>query len=138
MEATTRAARWLRSLRPPSTRRPRSSTTTGATTTVEDFDDREPGEDISGPCDEAENANDPRCTGVGDDRDDNSGPGNGQDDDRDGDDRDDNSGPGNGHDDDDDDNSGPGNGDDDDHGDDDDDDHGDDDRGGHGEGEDDR
>ena len=121
-------------------------TTTGATTTVEDLDDREPGEDVSGPCDEAENANDPRCTGAGDDRDDDSGPGNGQDDDRDGDDRDDNSGPGNGHDDDDDDNSGPGNDDDDDHGDDDgddhgdddDDDHGDDDRGGHGEGEDDR
>ena len=102
-------------------------TTTGATTTVEDLDDREPGEDVSGPCDEAEHANDPRCTGAGDDRDDNSGPGNGHDDDRD-----DNSGPGNGHDDDDDDSSGPGNGDDDG------DDHGGDDRGGHGEGEDDR
>ena len=25
---------------------------------------REPGEDISGPCDEAEHANDPRCTGA--------------------------------------------------------------------------
>ncbi|MGH3012918.1 MAG: hypothetical protein ACRDMY_13925, partial [Gaiellaceae bacterium] len=37
-------------------------TTTGATTTTEDFDGREPGEDISGPCDEAEHANDPRCT----------------------------------------------------------------------------
>jgi hypothetical protein len=35
-------------------------TTTAGTTTVED----EPGEDISGPCDEAEHANDPRCTGV--------------------------------------------------------------------------
>jgi hypothetical protein len=35
-------------------------TTTAGTTTVEN----EPGEDISGPCDEAEHANDPRCTGV--------------------------------------------------------------------------
>ena len=35
-------------------------TTTAGTTTVED----EPGEDISGPCDEAEHANDPRCTGA--------------------------------------------------------------------------
>jgi hypothetical protein len=33
-----------------------------ATTTVED--DGHVGEDISGPCDEAEHANDPRCTGV--------------------------------------------------------------------------
>jgi hypothetical protein len=63
-----------------------------------------PGVDISGPCDEAEHANDPRCTGaipVGDDdRVDNSGPGSL------------NSGPGSvnsGHDDDgDDDNSGHG------------------------------
>jgi hypothetical protein len=31
---------------------------------------REPGEDVRGPCDEAEHANDPRCTsaGVHDDR----------------------------------------------------------------------
>jgi hypothetical protein len=77
--------------------------TTAATTT---------GEDISGPCDEAEHANDPRCTGAAtDDRDDdNSGPGSGGDDDRDdnsghgsrhgGD--DDNSGHGSGHDNDDD------------------------------------
>ena len=36
-----------------------STTTTTGTTTGE-----EPGEDISGPCDEAEHANDPRCTGV--------------------------------------------------------------------------
>ena len=35
-------------------------TTTVGTTTTED----EAGEDISGPCDEAEHANDPRCTGV--------------------------------------------------------------------------
>ena len=70
-------------------------TTTGATTTTEDRDDREPGEDVSGPCDEAENVNDPRCTGAGADLDDNSGPGNGHDDDRD-----DNSGPGNGDEDD--------------------------------------
>jgi hypothetical protein len=105
-------------------------TTTAETTTTE-------GLDISGPCDEAEHANDPRCTGVGDDRDDdNSGPGNGADDrheDRSGhgdDDRgdDDNSGPGS-HGStaaDDDDSSGPGSGD------------GDDDRSGHGGEEDDR
>ena len=55
--------------------------------------------DISGPCDEAEHANDPRCTGAvdgdddrNDDRhddrdDDNSGPGSGGDDDRSGPDR---------------------------------------------------
>jgi len=35
----------------------------------------EQNEDISGPCDEAEHASDPRCTGVGTERDDNSGPG---------------------------------------------------------------
>ena len=63
------------------------------------------GVDISGPCDEAEHANDPRCTGAGaDDRDDdNSGPGSGDDDD-------DNSGPGSGDDNDDHDNSGHGSG----------------------------
>jgi hypothetical protein len=76
------------------------TTTTGTTTT---------GVDISGPCDEAEHRNDPRCTGAGsDDREDNSGPGSGRDDDRD-DDREDNSGPGSGDDndnDDDDDRSG--------------------------------
>ena len=44
------------------------TTTTGATTT------REAGEDVRGPCDEAEHAGDPRCTGTatntprGDDR----------------------------------------------------------------------
>jgi hypothetical protein len=70
-----------------------ADTTTGLTTTSEDGLDLEPGEDVSGPCDEAENVNDPRCTGVGDDREDNSGPGNGHDDDDD-----DNSGPGNGDD----------------------------------------
>jgi hypothetical protein len=36
-----------------------STTTSNGTTTGE-----EPGEDISGPCDEAEHANDPRCAGV--------------------------------------------------------------------------
>ena len=41
--------------------------------------------DVSGPCDEAEHANDPRCTGAVDDDDDrgdddNSGPGSGDDD----------------------------------------------------------
>ena len=35
----------------------------GADGAVADDDDQ--GEDISGPCDEAEHANDPRCTGVG-------------------------------------------------------------------------
>jgi hypothetical protein len=67
-----------------------TTSTERGTTTVED-----PG-DISGPCDEAEHANDPRCTGgppVG-----SSGPGPGRDDDR-GDDRSGRSGP---------DNSGPG------------------------------
>ena len=51
-------------------------TTTGATT-------NEAG-DISGPCDEVEHRNDPRCASAGDDRDDdredNSGPGSGGDD----------------------------------------------------------
>jgi uncharacterized membrane protein YgcG len=59
-------------------------------------------DDISGPCDEAEHADDPRCTGGGDedsDLDDNSGPGS---DDSDA----DNSGPGSA--DSDSDNSGPG------------------------------
>jgi hypothetical protein len=84
-----------------------NATATNATTTNE-------AEDISGPCDEAEHANDPRCTGVapqarGDDEDDgdrrgrNRGPGGG-------DDHDDNSGPGG---DDEEDNSGPGGGNDD-------------------------
>jgi hypothetical protein len=66
-----------------------TTTTTGTTTTDDRFDDRnrrghkakktkirrkharvlrnrlrEPGEDIRGPCDEAEHANDPRCTGA--------------------------------------------------------------------------
>jgi hypothetical protein len=66
------------------------TTTTAVATTVED--DIVTGNapvaagtiDISGPCDEAEHANDPRCTGVGDvDDDDNSGPGSGEDDDHD-------------------------------------------------------
>jgi len=85
-----------------------TTSTERGTTTVED-----PG-DVSGPCDEAEHANDPRCTGgtrVG-----SSGPGPGRDDDR-GDDRSgpsgpDNSGPGS-------DSSGPGSGGGGDHGDDD-------------------
>jgi hypothetical protein len=85
-----------------------TTSTERGTTTVED-----PG-DISGPCDEAEHANDPRCTGgtpTG-----SSGPGPGRDDDR-GDDRSgpsgpDNSGPGS-------DSSGPGSGGGNDHGDDD-------------------
>jgi hypothetical protein len=65
------------------------TTTTGTTTTADRFDDRnrrghkatkakirrkharlrrnrvrEPGEDVRGPCDEAEHRNDPRCTGA--------------------------------------------------------------------------
>jgi hypothetical protein len=51
-------------------------------TTVEDNpkreradDDAQGGVDISGPCDEAEHANDPRCTGAPSTRVDNSGPG---------------------------------------------------------------
>jgi hypothetical protein len=52
------------------------------------------GLDISGPCDEAEHANDPRCTGAAaDGDDDNSGPGSADDNDSD-----DNSGHGSGHD----------------------------------------
>ena len=35
-----------------------AATTTGGTTTTDES------EDISGPCDEAEHANDPRCTGA--------------------------------------------------------------------------
>lgn len=83
-----------------------TTSTERGTTTVED------GNDISGPCDEAEHANDPRCTGgapAG-----SSGPGPGRDDDRGDDDRSgssgpDNSGPGSQS-------SGPGSGGDDDHG----------------------
>jgi hypothetical protein len=76
-------------------------TTTGTTTTTTSSPTapltREPGEDVSGPCDEAEHANEPRCTGTGggqvedrshdagDDRrgrgDDSSGHGGGRDDD---------------------------------------------------------
>ena len=41
---------------------PTLSTPSPATTTV--ADDGLAGEDISGPCDEAEHANDPRCAGV--------------------------------------------------------------------------
>lgn len=77
-----------------------SGATVTETTTVE-----QPG-DVSGPCDEAEHADDPRCTGQGGqtgEREDNSGPGsansghgNSHDDDVD---REDNSGPGNSHDD---------------------------------------
>jgi hypothetical protein len=68
-----------------------TGTTTTGTTTTEDrrADDngrgfREPGEDVRGPCDEAENANDPRCTGaatVDDDHRGRSGHGGGEDDD---------------------------------------------------------
>jgi hypothetical protein len=72
-------------------------TTTGTTTTTDDVrredrraDDDDNGvEDLRGPCDEAEHANDPRCTGVqgqrGDDdgaNDDRRGPNRGSDDGR--------------------------------------------------------
>jgi hypothetical protein len=94
-------------------------TTTAATTTDDLVIGNAPaatttttGEDISGPCDEAEHANDPRCTGAAadDGDDDNSGPGSGGDDDRDDNsghgprhgNNDDNSGHGSGHDNDDD------------------------------------
>ena len=90
---------------------------TGSTTEIGTTTGDEAG-DISGPCDEAEHANDPRCTGAAPA--DSSGPGpGGQDDDEDrsGPSGDDNSGPSDssgpgsgGDDDDDDDNSGPGNG----------------------------
>ena len=74
-------------------------------------------EDVSGPCDEAEHANDPRCTGAATDDDGgrvdnsgpgslNSGPGNAEDDHG----HEDHRGPGHGGDDD---SSGPGSGDDD-------------------------
>jgi hypothetical protein len=54
---------------------PTLSTPSLATTTVDE--DGQVGEDISGPCDEAEHANDPRCVGgaLDDDRGGNSGPG---------------------------------------------------------------
>lgn len=66
------------------------------TATASPRDDDGP-DDISGPCDEAEHANDPRCTGGETDDDDDrsghsgrhSGPGSDDDDDRDGDDDDD-------------------------------------------------
>ena len=69
-----------------------AATTTAATTTLENELENEV-EDVSGPCDEAEHANDPRCTGgatAGDDHADddngedrsgsNRGPGDGNDD----------------------------------------------------------
>ena len=70
-----------------------AATTTAATTTVEDEVENEV-EDVSGPCDEAEHANDPRCAGgatTGDDDDgddDRSGANKGSDDDDGGDDDD--------------------------------------------------
>jgi hypothetical protein len=42
-----------------------TTTTTPATARQEDRGiEQEPGEDLSGPCDEAEHANDPRCAGA--------------------------------------------------------------------------
>jgi hypothetical protein len=78
--------------------------TTETTTAPEDRldrDDARHGIDVSGPCDEAEHAGDPRCTGAPFDRDDHgdeghSGPGRGGEDDEHGDDDVDNSGPGGG------------------------------------------
>ena len=47
---------------------PAAGTTTGGTTTGRENElrgrENEPGEDVRGPCDELEHANDPRCTGV--------------------------------------------------------------------------
>ena len=40
-------------------------TTTSDAVRQEDRRANEPGEDVRGPCDEAEHANDPRCTGTG-------------------------------------------------------------------------
>jgi hypothetical protein len=50
---------------------------TASTGTTERTGTTETGEDVSGPCDEAEHANDPRCTGgaLDDDRGGNSGSG---------------------------------------------------------------
>ena len=77
----------------------RTTTTEDNPTRTTDDDGAQGGVDISGPCDEAEHANDPRCTGAAPSRggdNDNSGPGSSH------------SGRGGG----DDDNSGPGGGDD--------------------------
>jgi uncharacterized membrane protein YgcG len=41
-----------------------STTTNDDATTAATTAGREAGEDVSGPCDEAEHANDPRCTGA--------------------------------------------------------------------------
>ena len=77
-----------------------AGTTTAATTTDEV-------EDVSGPCDEAEHANDPRCTGIaGTPRADDDNGDHGGDDDDHAEDRDDSSGHGSGDDDHDDDRSG--------------------------------
>jgi hypothetical protein len=75
-------------------------TTTAGTTTAATTAGTTTAGDISGPCDEAEHRNDPRCTGGAAADDDNSGPGGGGDDgddddrgeDDDGDDDDDRSG----------------------------------------------
>jgi hypothetical protein len=90
-----------------------AATTARATTARQDDRGREveergrqnePNEDLRGPCDEAEHANDPRCAAVApaatattradDDRDGNRGPSRGHDDDHD---HGGNSGPGGGH-----------------------------------------
>ena len=79
-----------------------AETSGNGSTVTETTSIEQPG-DVSGPCDEAEHANDPRCNGQVGDREDNSGPGsansghgNSHDDDGD---QEDNSGPGNSHDD---------------------------------------
>ena len=58
---------------------PEDDPTVGPSASPDAFDDDDDG-DISGPCDEAEHANDPRCTGGIPAGEDNSGPGNGDDD----------------------------------------------------------
>ena len=53
-----------------------ATTTVEGTTTSDAVTTTETGEDVSGPCDEAEHEDDPRCTGGdGHGRSDNSGPG---------------------------------------------------------------
>ena len=86
---------------------PKIDTPALSTSTADDVQADQPGaEDLRGPCDEAEHANDPRCTGAAatqarDDDGDrhNRGPGNTDDSGHDDGNRGGNSGPGGGHDD---------------------------------------
>jgi hypothetical protein len=87
----------------------------GVTAPTVGQNDEARGIDISGPCDQAEHANDPWCTGGVGAKDDNSGPGNGNVEERDNSGPSENSGPGNADDDEGEDNSGPAHGDDNEH-----------------------